>query len=65
MAKAKKPNKKDREVSLPSGITHLPTEEEFQLGETEKRLLAELFEWQERSQKTHWVLGQPLGIQAT
>lgn len=62
MAEAKNPKNKDKKVSLPSGITRLPTEEEFQLGETEKRLLAELFEWQERSQKTHWILGQPLGI---
>lgn len=65
MAKAKKPNSKDGIGSLPSGITRLPTEEEFQLGEPEKRRLEELFEWQERSQKTHWILGQPLGVQIT
>jgi hypothetical protein len=63
MAEAKNPEDRDREVSLPSGITQLPTQEEFQLGETEIRQLEELFDWQERSQKTHWVLGQPLGVQ--
>ncbi len=64
MAKAHGPDNKDSDSSLPSGITQQPTEEEFQLGEREKRLLEELFKWQERSEKTHWVLGQPLGAES-
>jgi hypothetical protein len=61
MARADKPEKKSTDESLSSGITRQPTEEEFQLGDREKRLLDGLFEWQDRSQKTHWILGQPLG----
>ena len=64
MAEPINPKNEVMDDSLPSGITQQPTEEEFQLGETERRLLAELFEWQERSQKTHWILGQPLGVQS-
>jgi hypothetical protein len=32
--------------------------------EREKRLLQDLFDWQERSRGTHWILEQPLGIRA-
>ena len=61
MAKADNSEHKDLVESLPSGIAQQPTEEEFQLGEREKQLLEDLARWQERSQKTHWILGQPLG----
>ena len=44
-------------VSQPSKEDLIPTEDE-------KRLLQELFDWQERSNKTHWILGQPLGTNA-
>lgn len=64
MTKANDPKKKDLELSLPSGITQQPTEQEFQLGDREKRLLKDLFEWQERSKNTHWILGQPLGARS-
>ena len=30
--------------------------------EREKRLLQDLFDWQERSRETHWILEQPLGV---
>ena len=61
MAKAEKPKEEGLGKSLSSGITRQPTEEEFQLGDREQRLLEDLFKWQDRSQKTHWILGQPLG----
>lgn len=32
--------------------------------EREKRLLQDLFNWQERSRETHWILEQPLGVRA-
>lgn len=32
--------------------------------EREKRLLQDLFDWQERSRGTHWILGQPLGVRS-
>lgn len=35
--------------------------EQFQIGEREKALLKDLFDWSERSSATHWVLGKPLG----
>jgi len=41
-------------------IVSQPSEENLIPTEREKRLLQELFEWQERSSKTHWILGQPL-----
>ena len=43
-------------------IVSQPSEEDLIPTEREKRLLQELFEWQERSSKTHWILGQPLGV---
>ena len=43
-----------------NGFIKLPTEEEFKLPEREKRLLEHLFDWQEQSAKTKWVLGEPL-----
>jgi len=64
MARAKETNKKVTGESLPSGITQQPSKEDFRLGEREQDLLKELFKWQERSENTHWVLGQPLGIQS-
>ena len=42
-------------ISQPSEVDLLPTERE-------KRLLEDLFDWQERSRKTHWILGEPLGV---
>jgi hypothetical protein len=39
-----------------------PSEEDLVPTEREKRLLQDLFEWQERSRKTYWVLGEPLGV---
>jgi hypothetical protein len=64
MARADDSDMRDIEASLPSGITHQPTEEDLQPGEREKRLLEELFKWQERSQRTHWILGQPVRTQS-
>ena len=43
------------------GILQQPTEEQFRLTDAQKRLLEDLFEWGERSRKTHWILGRPLG----
>lgn len=43
--------------------TQQPSEEGFQLTEREKKLLEGLFDWQKHSNKTHWILGQPLGLQ--
>ena len=36
-------------------------ENEFRLTEREKTLLRELFDWENRSNKTRWILGQPQG----
>ena len=38
-------------------------EEQFRIGDREKTLLKDLFDWSERSSETHWVLGRPLGAQ--
>ena len=38
-----------------------PTPDDLKLGEREIRLMEELFDWGERSAKTHWVLGKPYG----
>ncbi len=43
-------------------ITSQPSEKDLLPTEREKRLLQDLFDWQDRSSKTHWVLGQPLGV---
>lgn len=53
-----KPNRKPRMTE--QKIISQPSEEEFKLGEREKRLLQNLSDWQERSSKIHWVLGEPL-----
>ena len=45
---------------LPEGIRPL-TEEDLKIGEREKRLLKELFDWGEQSRKTKWTLGKPYG----
>ncbi len=36
--------------------------EKIGLTEEQKRLLRELYDWQERSRETNWVLGEPLGV---
>ncbi len=46
---------------LPEGITAMPSKESFELDDEAKHYLRELFRWQEQSEKTHWVLGKPLG----
>ena len=43
--------------------THQSSEDKFQIGDREKKLLKDLFDWSEKSDKTHWVLGRPLGAQ--
>lgn len=48
-------NKVPAKASLQSG------KEQFQIGEREKALLKDLFDWSERSSETHWELGKPLG----
>lgn len=48
-------------VKVSTKIISQPSEEDLIPTEKEKRLLQELFEWQERSRKTYWILGQPLG----
>ena len=57
---AGQPVKSSTKVSVE--ITSQPSEKDLAPTEREKRLLQELFEWQDRSLKTHWVLGQPLGV---
>jgi hypothetical protein len=48
----------------PAVISHKSSsEEKFQIGDREKALLKDLFDWSERSSETHWVLGKPLGAQ--
>ena len=42
-------------------IVSQPSEEDLVPTQREKRLLQDLFDWQERSRNTHWILGQPLG----
>ena len=46
-----------------TGIIQQPTQDDLCPSEHEVRLLQDLFDWAERSGKTHWVWGQPLGIQ--
>ena len=43
-------------------IVRQPSESELAPTETERRLLQDLFDWQERSRETHWILEQPLGV---
>ena len=65
-SKLPEPAKGDRKAKkLAPGITQQPSEEEFRLSEEEKFLLEQLFEWKERSEKTPWVLGQPLGFRCS
>ena len=45
------------------GVSRQSKEERFQIGDREKNLLKDLFDWSERSSETHWVLGRPLGAQ--
>ena len=45
-------------IKIPCGLS----DEDIRPTEREKQLLQDLFDWQERSRKTHWVLGQPLGV---
>jgi hypothetical protein len=49
-------------VKVSTKIVSQPSEEDLIPTEREKRLLQELFEWQERSRKIHCVLGLPLGV---
>jgi hypothetical protein len=48
--------------NMPTGIPHQSSEEQFKIGDREKALLKDLFDWSERSSETHWVLGKPLGV---
>jgi hypothetical protein len=57
---------KNNMTNLPkpdTGVIQQPTQEDLRPSERESRLLQDLFDWAERSGKTHWVWGQPLGIQ--
>lgn len=45
-------------MRIPCGLS----DEDLRPTEREKKLLQDLFDWQERSRKTHWVLGQPVGV---
>ena len=57
-------NPHQQKVNLPSvGVSRQSKEERFQIGDREKTLLKDLFDWSERSSETHWVLGRPLGAQ--
>jgi|GEM_PF-6255032 len=47
--------------NMPTGTSHQKSEEQFRIGDREKALLKDLFDWSERSSETHWVLGKPLG----
>ena len=38
------------------------SDEDLRPTEREKQLLQDLFDWQERSRKTPWILGQPVGV---
>ena len=66
MAKSKHSQKSadqpaESSVKVSTKIVNQPSEEDLVPTEREKRLLQDLFDWQERSSKTHWILGQPLG----
>lgn len=69
MGKSKHPQKSAGQTDKSSikvftKITSQPSKEDLVPTEREKRLLQDLFEWQERSRKTHWILGQPLGVRS-
>ncbi len=51
-------------IRVSTKIISQPSNEDLVPTEREKRLLEDLFEWQERSRKTHWILGQPLGVRS-
>lgn len=56
-------NPHSRKRTSPSAGVSRQSKEKFQIGDREKILLKDLFDWSERSSKTHWVLGRPLGAQ--
>jgi hypothetical protein len=43
----------------PTGISRKYSEGQFHIGDREKALLKELFDWSERSSLTNWVLDRP------
>jgi hypothetical protein len=53
-AKSKPPEGKS-----PTGISRKSNEGQFHIGDREKALLKELFDWSERSSLTNWVLDRP------
>ena len=46
----------------PGDKIKLPDKDIFELSDKDKRLLQNLFDWQERSKNTYWVLGEPLEV---
>jgi len=54
--------KECNKLCLAPGVLYQPTIEQWRLTDTQKRLLQNLFEWEERSRKTHWILGKPVGV---
>ena len=48
-------------VKVSTKIVSQPSKQDLVPTKKEQRLLQDLFDWQERSSKTHWILGQPLG----
>ena len=47
--------------SLAPGFLQQPTEEDLRVPDALKRELKSLEEWEQRSLKTEWILGEPLG----
>ena len=41
--------------------TSAPKKAHLQPTEKQKHMLGQLWDWQERSAKSHWVLGEPVG----
>jgi len=44
---------------IPAKISPQHSEEQFRIGDREKALLKDLFDWSERSSLTNWVLDRP------
>lgn len=55
------PDESQAPTDLPLGISAQPTEEQFHMSEREMALIDDLYDWGDRSNATHWVLGKPLG----
>ncbi len=60
-AEAMKLIERDLEEERQDVILAEPSAEDLNPTESDRSFLEELFDWEKRSSKTRWVLGQPVG----